>query len=283
MKTIQWYPGHMAKTSREIKAHLKNIDVVFELLDARAPLASRNPMMHEITKGKPRLIILMKADLAPHKVLTQWVTYFHDEFTRAITVDAKGGRGIENIVEKATDLMRDKRERAQARGLKNRPIRAMILGIPNVGKSTLINRLVKRKATKVGDVPGVTKHLQTVRIHEELSLLDTPGVLWPKFEDPEVGKKLALLGAIRDPILALDDVAVYGIAWLLEHKHDALNAHYDISVAPSASIIDVFDAIGKRRGFLVAGGAIDYDRVIERFIHDFRHHKFGPIMLDVIP
>ncbi len=279
MKLIQWYPGHMAKTKRLIKERLKLVDVVYELLDARAPISSQNPMIREITSNKPRIILLNKADLANKQAVDKWIAYFEAQGLKAIAINAMHGLNVNKIVGLSKELMKEKFERNAKRGINVRPIRAMILGIPNVGKSTLINQLVKKRATKVGDVAGITKHLQTIRIHDELELLDTPGILWPKFEDQDIARKLVLIGSLKDSIVAMDDVVVYGMKFLINHYKEAFEARYDIT-ADSEDILSIFDAIGKRRGCLKKGGVVDYDKVIDIFIHDFRNQMFGKIMLD---
>ncbi|MFH5881577.1 ribosome biogenesis GTPase YlqF [Liberiplasma polymorphum] len=279
MKAIQWYPGHMAKTKRLIKEKLKHIDVVFELLDARAPLSSQNPLIHDITSKKPRLILLNKADLADQKILTRWEKYFQKQGHYVLKINSLSGMNVQKIAPTAKLMIQDVYEKEKSRGRLERPVRAMILGIPNVGKSTLINSLVSKRVTKVGDIAGITKHLQMIRIHDDLELLDTPGILWPKFEDQEVGFKLALLGSIKDHILPLDDIVIYGFKFLDKYYKEAFEARYDITV-DIENIGKIFDDIGIKRGCLRKGGEVDYDRVIDMFLQDFRHMHFGQIMLD---
>ncbi|MFU8786551.1 MAG: ribosome biogenesis GTPase YlqF [Candidatus Izemoplasmataceae bacterium] len=279
MKAIQWYPGHMAKTKRLIKEKLKHIDVVFELLDARAPLSSQNPLIHDITSKKPRLILLNKADLADQKILSRWEKYFQKQGHYVLKINSLSGMNVQKIAPTAKLMIQDVYEKEKSRGRLERPVRAMILGIPNVGKSTLINSLVSKRVTKVGDIAGITKHLQMIRIHEDLELLDTPGILWPKFEDQEVGFKLALLGSIKDHILPLDDIVIYGFKFLNKYYKEAFEARYDITVDID-DIGKIFDDIGIKRGCLRKGGEVDYDRVIDMFLQDFRHMHFGQIMLD---
>ena len=280
MKVIQWYPGHMAKTKRQIKERLKYVDVVYELLDARAPFSSQNPMIREITANKPRIILLNKSDLADAKELARWVEYFEQAGFKTLTINAMHGVNVDKIVGLSKALLEDKHQKEAKRGLKPRPIRAMILGIPNVGKSTLINQLVKKRATKVGDVAGITKHLQVIRIHESLELLDTPGILWPKFEDQEAAKKLVLIGSLKDSIVALDDVVIYGFRLLLKHYKNAFEKRYDMALNDVDDMVEIFDTIGERRGCLKKGGVVDYERVIDIFLHDFRNQMFGKIILD---
>jgi ribosome biogenesis GTPase A len=278
--TIQWFPGHMAKAKREVQEKLKLIDIVFELLDARIPLSSRNPMINEILGNKPRIVLLNKADMADETVTEQWIAYFEQERLRALAIDAQTGTGIRQIVSTAKEMLKDKFAKMAAKGIKNpRPMRALIVGIPNVGKSTLINRLAGRNIAKTGDKPGVTKAQQWIKVGKEMELLDTPGILWPKFEDEEVGLKLATTGAIKDTILNLQDVAVYALTFLKEHYPERLKERYSLPDIPE-EIVALFDAIGKRRGCLVSGGAVDYDKVAEIVLHDIRTEKLGRISFE---
>jgi len=280
-KQIQWYPGHMAKTKRQIKERLKLIDIIFEIVDARAPLSTQNPMVDEITKNKPRLILLNKADLADKKELDQFIKYYESKGFKALKINALSGLNVDKIVPGSKALLEEKFSKEKKRGREERPIRALIVGIPNVGKSTLINQLVSKRAVKVGDIPGITKHLQMIRINKDLELLDTPGILWPKFDSEEVALKLALIGAIKDSILPLDDVVVYGMKVLVEKYKEAFEKRYDITVDID-DIVGIFDDIGKRRGALKQGGVVDYDRVMDLFLYDFRHQQFGPVILDQV-
>ncbi len=281
MKTIQWYPGHMAKTKRLIREKIKYIDIIFELLDARAPYASQNPMIREITKNKPRILLLNKTDLADREVTNTWLQHFKKEGLSAMPINSLEQLPVDKIVSESKRLLKDVFDKESKRGRLQRPIRAMIIGIPNVGKSTLINQLVRKRVTKVGDVAGITKHLQVIRIHEDMELLDTPGILWPKFEDQEVAKKLVLVGSLKDSVVALDDIVIYGIQFLIEHYKAAFEKRYDIRVE-GQEMVDIFELIGKRRGCLKKGGIVDYERVIDIFLHDFRNQQFGPISLDRI-
>ncbi|MFP4286454.1 MAG: ribosome biogenesis GTPase YlqF [Candidatus Izemoplasmataceae bacterium] len=281
MKTIQWYPGHMAKTKKQIQAQLKLVDIVIELLDARAPIASQNPMIQSISSHKRRLILLNKADLADTFELKKFIDYFEKQGHKVLAINALNGMNVQKIPSLAKSLIKDILEKEKKRGRIERPVRSMIVGIPNVGKSTLINQLVSKKVTKVGDIAGVTKHLQMIRIHDDLELLDTPGILWPKFDDEEVGLKLALLGSIKDTILPLDDVVIYGMKFLNQYYKKAFESRYDINVDID-NIGKIFDDIGIKRGCLRKGNEIDYDRVIDIFLHDFRHMQFGKIILDRI-
>ncbi|MCZ0755329.1 ribosome biogenesis GTPase YlqF [Anoxybacillus sp. J5B_2022] len=277
---IQWFPGHMAKAKREVQEKLKLIDVVFELLDARIPLSSRNPMIDEILTNRPRIILLNKADMADEKVTNEWISFFAEQGLRALAIDSQAGTGMKQIVAAAKDMTKEKFAKMAAKGIKNpRPLRALIVGIPNVGKSTLINRLAGKHIAKTGDKPGVTKAQQWIKVGKEMELLDTPGILWPKFEDEEVGLKLATTGAIKDTILNLQDVAVYALRFLAVHYPDRLKERYSLTDIPD-DIVELFDAIGKRRGCLASGGAVDYDKVAELVLRDIRTEKLGRLSFE---
>ncbi|MEB3749547.1 MULTISPECIES: ribosome biogenesis GTPase YlqF [Geobacillus] len=280
MATIQWFPGHMAKAKREVQEKLKWIDVAFELLDARVPMSSRNPMIDEILGQKPRLVLLNKADMADEAVTEQWIRYFREQGKTAIAIDAQSGTGVRQLAAAAKEMVKDKFAKMRAKGIKNpRPVRALIVGIPNVGKSTLINRLAGRHIAKTGDKPGVTKAQQWIKVGKEMELLDTPGILWPKFEDEDVGYKLAVTGAIKDEILNGQDVAVYALRFLSAHYPERLLSRYDLDDIP-ADIVALFEAIGRRRGCLTAGGGVDYDKVAEIVLSDIRTEKLGRLSFE---
>lgn len=279
---IQWYPGHMAKAKRQVSEQLKKVDVVFELVDARIPYSSRNPMIDDVIKQKPRVVILNKKDMTNLKELEKWETYFKDEGFYPVAVDAKHGKNLKNVEVEAKKATQEKFDREKAKGLKPRAIRAMIVGIPNVGKSTLINKLAKRSIAETGNKPGVTKQQQWIKVGKSLQLLDTPGILWPKFEDEEVGKKLSLTGAIKDSIVHLDEVAIYGLNFMIKHDVSALKRHYNINTHEDAEILDWFDAIGRRRGLLQKGNEVDYESVIELIINDMRNAKIGTYCFDIL-
>jgi ribosome biogenesis GTPase A len=279
--TIQWFPGHMAKARRQVTEKLKLVDIIIELVDARIPLSSRNPMIEEIIGQKPRLVLLNKADMADSNRTNQWILYFKDKGIKAIAVNAQGGKGLQEIVPSCKEILKEKFDRMKAKGMRPRAIRAMIVGIPNVGKSTLINRLAKKNIAKTGNTPGVTKAQQWIKVEKELELLDTPGILWPKFEDQEIGYKLALTGAIKDTILNLQDIAVYGLRFLEKHYPNRLKERYEVDNIPE-EVVELFDSIGKKRGCLVAGGEIDYDKTSEVIVRDIRGVQLGPITFDLI-
>ena len=279
---IQWYPGHMAKAKREVSEQLKKVDVVFELVDARIPYSSRNPMIDEVIQQKPRVVILNKKDMANLKELEKWESYFKEKGFYPVAIDAKHGKGLKQVEQTAIKATKEKFEKEKQKGLKPRAIRAMIVGIPNVGKSTLINKLANKSIAKTGNTPGVTKQQQWIKVGQSLQLLDTPGILWPKFEDQLVGKKLSVTGAIKDSIVHLDEVAIYALDFMKAHDYDGLIQHYKIDVSKEAENIEWFDSIGRRRGLLRRGNEIDYEAVIDLIIHEVRNAKIGTYTFDII-
>ncbi|WP_188205787.1 ribosome biogenesis GTPase YlqF [Alkalibacillus aidingensis] len=279
--TIQWFPGHMAKAKREVEEKLKLVDLVVELVDARAPLSSQNPMLQEVLGDKQKLVLLMKSDLADPKLTQAWVDYFHSQNLHALAVNVNNKNDIKKIVQQAKKIGEGINERRVEKGINPRSLRAMIIGIPNVGKSTLINRLVNKKRAETGDRPGVTKQQQWVKVQGEFELLDTPGILWPKFEDEEVGYKLAAIGTIKDQILHLDDIAVFILRYLKEHDPNALTERYSLDL-DTDDIVEWFDSIGKKRGCLVSGGMVDYDKVADIIIQDLRSGDLGQVTFDRI-
>ncbi|WP_141431195.1 ribosome biogenesis GTPase YlqF [Bacillus sp. 03113] len=277
--TIQWFPGHMAKARRQVTEKLKLVDLIFELVDARLPYSSRNPMIDEIIQHKPRLVLLNKADMADKEITREWIQYFQAQNIQALAINAQAGSGLREIVTVSKEILAEKFDRLRAKGVKPRAIRAMIVGIPNVGKSTLINRLAKKNIAKTGNTPGVTKAQQWIKVGKELELLDTPGILWPKFEDQEVGLKLALTGAIKDTILNLQDVAVYALRFLEKEYPGRLNERYNLQHI-SDDIVELFDNIGTARGSLMSGGEVDYDKVAELVIREIRSEKLGALSFE---
>ncbi|WAJ16852.1 ribosome biogenesis GTPase YlqF [Bacillus paralicheniformis] len=276
---IQWFPGHMAKARREVTEKLKLIDIVYELVDARIPMSSRNPMIEEILKNKPRIMLLNKADKADSSVTKAWKQHFQKDGIPSLAINSVNGQGLNQILPASKELLKEKFDKMKAKGVKPRAIRALIVGIPNVGKSTLINRLAKKNIAKTGDRPGITTAQQWVKVGKELELLDTPGILWPKFEDELVGLRLAATGAIKDSIINLQDVAVYGLRFLEENYPERLKKRYDLEEIPE-EIAALFDEIGKKRGCLMAGGEINYDKTTEVIIRDIRTEKFGPLSFE---
>ncbi|MCY7531760.1 ribosome biogenesis GTPase YlqF [Bacillus altitudinis] len=277
--TIQWFPGHMAKARREVTEKLKLIDIVFELTDARIPMSSRNPMIEEILQNKPKIMLLNKADKADPRMTKEWQAHFEAQSVRSLAINSVDGQGLNQIITTSKEILKEKFDRMKAKGVKPRAIRALIIGIPNVGKSTLINRLAKKNIAKTGDRPGITTSQQWVKVGKELELLDTPGILWPKFEDEQVGLRLAVTGAIKDSIINLQDVAVYALRFLEEHYPERLKKRYDLAEIPEDTV-ELFDAIGTKRGCLMSGGFINYDKTTEIIIRDIRTEKFGPLTFE---
>jgi ribosome biogenesis GTPase A len=270
----------MAKARREVTEKLKLVDIIFELVDARIPHSSRNPMIDEIIQHKPRLVLLNKADMADKEQTKEWIRYFAEADVKALAINAQAGEGLRDIVQASHQLLKEKFDRLKAKGVKPRAIRAMIVGIPNVGKSTLINRLAKKNIAKTGNTPGVTKAQQWIKVGKELELLDTPGILWPKFEDQNVGMKLAVTGAIKDTLLNLQDLAVFTLRFLEKAYPQRLQERYRLDKVPE-DIVELFDHIGKLRGCIMSGGLVDYDKTAELIIREIRSEKFGPITFDI--
>lgn len=271
MATIQWFPGHMAKANRQMEEELKLVDIVIELRDARAPLASFNPNFEKMFNGKPRLVILNKADLADNKENELWLKHFSSDNTLLVNSTHDDLKKI--IVEKVQFILKDKIAKAKARGIRKKTLRAMVVGIPNVGKSTFINNIVKKKITKVENRPGVTKSLNWININEDLSLLDTPGVLWPKFEDQTQATILALLGSINDDILDKIDLTNFGLDYIKQEYPGLLKGRYEIDETSE----NLLDAIGKQKGWLISGGTVDKTRACDLILKDIRNNNIGRI------
>lgn len=270
----------MAKARREVTEKLKLIDIIYELVDARIPYSSRNPMIDEIIQHKPRLVLLNKADMADKARTNEWIAYFAKKGIKAIAINSQAGIGMKEIVKASHEVLKEKFDRLRAKGVVNpRAIRAMIVGIPNVGKSTLINRLAKKNIAKTGNTPGVTKAQQWIKVGKELELLDTPGILWPKFEDQEVGKRLAVTGAIKDTLLNMQDLVVFSITFLSEHYPERLKERYKLDSVPE-NVVEMFDQIGELRGALGSGGVVNYDKVSELVIRDIRTEQFGALTFE---
>nr|WP_037291974.1 ribosome biogenesis GTPase YlqF [Ruminococcus flavefaciens] len=284
MKQIQWFPGHMAKTRRLIASNLSLVDAVVEIVDARSPLSSRNPEMDHLTKNKPRLVILNKSDLADDKTTQRWINYFRSEGSEAIAVDCKSGKGLKSIlpvIKKSVlkELM-DKRAR---NGMTGAAVRLMIVGIPNVGKSSIINKLAGSKRAKVEDRPGVTRTKQWVKLDDNTELLDMPGVLWPKFEDQDVAVRLAFTGAISDDILDIETLAMKLLSYLAENYPESVIERYKIDISDNETGLDLLEKVGKKRGMVISGGEINTERAAITVIDEFRGGKLGRISLENPP
>ena len=272
---IQWFPGHMTKAKREMQEKMKMVDMVIELRDARIPNASKNPMIEELCNQKPRLIILSKKDKADALETRKWITKLQKEDVKVLALDIIKENITPKVVEASQELMKAKIERMKRRGIRPRAIRAMVVGVPNVGKSTFINRISKKKIAVTGDRPGVTKSLQWSKVNANLELLDTPGVLWPKFEDEKVGVLLVVSGAIRDEILPLEEVAAWAMRFLMQHKPELLEKRYAIELDEDP--YSNFTKIAEKRGFLKNGKEIDFKRTIETFLREIRDDRLGSI------
>ncbi|WP_240375288.1 ribosome biogenesis GTPase YlqF [Bacillus piscicola] len=278
--SIQWYPGHMEKAKREVTEQLKRVDMVIELADARVPNSSRNPMLDSIMKDKPRLLVLTKSDMADPTVTASWLEAYKQDGLEVISINARKQQGVKSLIEKSKQLTAPFFEKRMKKGIRPRAIRAMVVGIPNVGKSTVINRLVGRNTAKTGNKPGITKAQQWLKVGSTMELLDTPGILWPKFEDPLVGYRLAVTGAIKDELLDFGDVALFAVNLLKERYSDALKERYSLADPLPVEGIDLYEEIGRKRGCLKAGGIIDYEKAAEIIIRDIRSLKLGAITLE---
>ncbi|HIV75847.1 MAG TPA: ribosome biogenesis GTPase YlqF [Candidatus Pseudogracilibacillus intestinigallinarum] len=275
---IQWFPGHMAKARREIEEKLKLVDVVIELVDARAPLSTQNPMLQEVIHQKEKIIVLMKRDLADAIQTDKWLQHFEAQGTTAIALDVNNKKDIQQFIELVTEKGIEKQRKLIEKGVQQRAVRALIVGIPNVGKSTLINRLANKKIAKIGDRPGVTKMQQWIKVKQKFELLDTPGILWPKFEDELIGLRVAAIGSIKDEILPLQDVVAFLLQYIYETYPNLLKKRYGLTDVDD--MWEVFELIGKKRGALESGGQVNFDKVADVVLQDFRQAKLGEITLE---
>ena len=278
---IQWYPGHMTKTRRMMEENISLVDVVIELIDARIPYSSKNPEIDELAKNKYRIIVMNKSDLADDRATEIWTKYFEDKGFKVLLTDAKSGKGVNSVTNMAKDLMAEKIARLKQKGRIFVPVRAMIVGIPNVGKSTFINKYVGKTTAKTGDKPGVTRGKQWIKVKKDFELLDTPGILWPKFEDPEVGLKLAFTGAINDDILDMETAAYEFINLMVATYPDRLRERYNVEFDTIEPVHEIFEKIGKARGFVVKGGEIDRGRCAKILMDEFRGGKLGKMTLEL--
>ena len=282
IENLSWFPGHMTKTKRMIASELPHMDAVCEILDARIPLSSRNPDVDDLTAGKPRLIVLNRADQADPAQTRRWSQYFRAKGWAVLEANAKGGVGTEKFAAAVRELLKDKLEAYAAKGQVGRVVRVMVLGIPNVGKSTFINKVAKRKTAKAEDRPGVTRSKQWVPVDATLELLDTPGILWPKFDDAEVGKRLAFTGAVKDDVLDIEELACYLMDYLAAHYADVLTERYKITVEDGDSGYDLLEKAGRKRGFLMRGAQVDTERMARILLDEFRCGKLGRFTLETV-
>ncbi|WP_295116089.1 ribosome biogenesis GTPase YlqF [Ruminococcus sp.] len=284
MKQIQWFPGHMAKTRRLIASNLSLVDAVVEIVDARSPLSSRNPEMDHMTKNKPRLVLLNKSDLADERTTQQWINYFRRNGCEALAVDCKSGKGLKSILPALKNtVLKELMDKREKNGMKGATIRLMIVGIPNVGKSSLINKLAGSKRAKVEDRPGVTRTKQWVKLDNNTELLDMPGVLWPKFEDQSVAVRLAFTGAISDDILDIETLAMKLLSYLAENYPNSLTERYKIELSDKETGLDLLEKVGKKRGMMISGGEINTERAAITVLDEFRSGKLGRITLEAPP
>ena len=279
---LSWFPGHMTKTRRMITAEIKNMDAVCEILDARIPLSSRNPDVDELTAGKPRLVVLNRVDQANPGETRRWTAYFREKGYAVLEANAKGGAGTAQFAAAVRELLRDKLAAWAQRGQAGRTVRVMVLGIPNVGKSTFINKVARRKTARAEDRPGITRSKQWVPVDSTLELLDTPGILWPRFDDPEVGKRLAFTGAIKDDVVDMEELACYLMDYLGRRYAPVLEERYKIDVQPEDSGYDLLEKAGRKRGFLMRGAQVDTQRMARVLLDEFRGGKLGRFTLETV-
>lgn len=277
---IQWFPGHMAKAKREIKESLQLVDLVIELVDARIPVSSQNPLLHEVIEGKEKIVVLMKRDLADQTKTEAWIDHFASQSITAIAVDANHQQDVSALVDLVYEKGIANQQALREKGMKERPVRALIVGIPNVGKSTLINRLANRRIAKIGDRPGITKMQQWIKVRGKFELLDTPGMLWPKFKSEDIGLKLAAIGTIKYDLTPEQDVAAYVIQYALTHYESSFLARFPIEEREDMWVI--FEEIGRLRGALESGGHVNFDRVATTVLQEFRAGKLGRITLESV-
>lgn len=275
---FQWYPGHMTKAKRMMQENIKLIDLVIELVDARVPMSSRNPDIDELGKNKARLILLNKADLADEKQTEEWISYFRGKGYSAVKVNSRKGGGIKSIQGVIQEACKEKTERDRKRGILNRPVRAMVVGIPNVGKSTFINALAGKACAKTGNKPGVTKGKQWIKLSKTVELLDTPGILWPKFDSEIVGRNLALIGSMNDEVINIEDLAFEAVTFLKNNYSGNLSERYGVD--EDEETLEIMDAIAAKRGCLKRGAMTDYEKLAGIILDDFRSGRIGRITLE---
>lgn len=280
---IQWYPGHMTKTRRMMEESLKLVDGVCEILDARIPASSRNPDLDEIVGGKPRLVVLNRIDQADPAMVRRWAAWFKSQGMAVLETDCKSRKGVGGFVPAIRAMLSEKLQRYQEKGQVGRPLKIMVAGIPNVGKSTFINQIAGRKSAKAENRPGVTRGKQWITVDQGLLLLDTPGILWPKFEDREVGMRLAYTGAVKDDIMDLETLSSGLLALLWRQYPEAVAGRYKIEAEPDAQGYALLEAVGRKRGFLISGGEVDTERAARMVLEEYRSGKLGRFTLDLPP
>lgn len=280
---IQWYPGHMTKTRRMMEESLKLVDGVCEILDARIPASSRNPDLDEIVGGKPRLVVLNRIDQADPAMVRRWAAWFKSQGMAVLETDCKSRKGVGGFVPAIRAMLSEKLQRYQEKGQVGRPLKIMVAGIPNVGKSTFINQIAGRKSAKAENRPGVTRGKQWITVDQGLLLLDTPGILWPKFEDREVGMRLAYTGAVKDDIMDLETLSSGLLALLWRQYPEAVASRYKIEAEPDAQGYALLEAVGRKRGFLISDGEVDTERAARMVLEEYRSGKLGRFTLDLPP
>ena len=283
LDSLSWFPGHMTKTRRMIAAELANMDAVCEILDARIPLSSRNPDVDELTAGKKRIVVLNRVDQADPEMTKKWAAYFRSLGYAVIEVDAKSGAGVKQFAPAVRALLKEKLDAYEAKGQVGRVLRVMVLGIPNVGKSTFINKVSGRKTAKAEDRPGVTRTKQWVPVDKTLELLDTPGILWPKFEDPEVGIRLAFTGAIKDDVVDIEELAMRLMDYLGKNYPQSISERYKVVPEEGENGWELLQKAARKRGFLISGGEVDTERMSRILLDEFRGGKLGRFTLETVP
>ncbi len=279
-QVVQWFPGHMAKTRRLIKESLPMVDAVTELLDARVPMSSRNPELDEMTGQKPRIVLLNKCDVADERATQQWINYFNSKGMAALAVDCRSGKGLQNYRPLVRKVLADKIKANEEKGMAGKPLRMMVVGIPNTGKSSFINRMAGSNKAKVADKPGVTRSNQWFNIGNGIELLDTPGVLWPKFDDPVVGDRLSFIGSVKDEVVDVETMAVRLIEVLAKDYTQLLLERYKLNSVDGYEAYEILELIGRKRGMLISGGEIDTERAANTLLDEYRGGKLGKITLE---
>lgn len=281
-QTVQWFPGHMAKTRRLIKESLPQVDAVTEILDARMPESSRNPELHELIGNKPLIVLLNKCDVADEKATKRWLDFYRKKSIAALAVDCKSGNGLNRYIPLMREVLKDKIAANEAKGMAGKPLRIMVVGIPNTGKSSFINKMAGRNRAQVADKAGVTRHNQWFAIGGGIELLDTPGVLWPKFDDPKVGDKLAFIGSVKDDVFDSETLAVRLLEVLKSDYADRLSERYKITDFDDLQAYELLEAIGRKRGMIIKGGEVDTLRASVMLLDEYRGGKLGRITLDAV-